>query len=300
MTILCNRRRVPAISFSALLLAVLGCGGLGLPGGGGTTTPPPEADRVVTGDVAWVDPGSRELEVQNRTGRVVARYDERTTVHFQGREYRPENLEPGDVVRMEVAGSGYQSVYAQRIEVVESVSHRGDDPYDDDPYDDDRHGEDVLAGEVEGVDTGRREIRIETSHGDHVVRYDDRTQVYYRGDAYGPENLEAGDLVRVETVESRGGAAYAGRIEVTQAVQDRTGAGDRHGAERLTGTVEWIDERRGEFGLRTDDRETWTVEVPFDARDSVRDRFAALDRGDYVRIEAEELGRDRVELLRFL
>lgn len=207
---LCNRRRIPAITLSTLLLAALGCGGLGLPGGGGTPAPPPEADRVVTGEVAWVDPGSRELEVQNRTGRVVARYDDRTPVHFRGDVYRPENLEPGDVVRMNVAGSGYGSVYAERIEVLESVSHRGDDRPGDDRY------------------------------------------------------------------------------------------GDRARAERLTGTVEWIDERRGEFGLRTDDRQTWTVEVPFDARQSIRDRFARLGRGDYVRIEAEELGRARAELLRFL
>lgn len=208
---LCNRRRIPAITLSALLLAALGCGGLGLPGGGGTTRPAPEADRVVTGEVAWVDADRRELEVQHRTGRVVARFDDRTPVFFQGQQYRPENLEPGDVVRMDVGGSGYQSVYAERIEVLESVSHRGDDSRADDRYGD-----------------------------------------------------------------------------------------DRSGAGRLTGTVEWVDERRGEFGLRTDDRETWTVQVPFDARDSVRDRFAALDRGDYVRIEAEELGRDRVTLLRFL
>lgn len=293
---LSHRRSVLAIPLSALLLAVLGCGGLGLPGGGGTTTPPPEADRVVTGEVAWVDPGQRELEVQHRTGRVVARYDERTRVLYQGREYRPENLEPGDVVRMEVAGTGYQGVYADRIEVVESVSHRGDDRPGDD-----RYGETRLSGEVERVDEGRREIRIETSHGDHVVRYDDRTRVLYRGDTYRPENLEPGDLVRVETVESRPGEAYADTIEVTQSVQERTGAGDRRGAERLTGTVEWIDARRGEFGLRAEDRrETWTVEVPFDARDSVRDRFARLNRGDRVRIEVEERGRDRLELVRFL
>lgn len=296
----CNRRSVVAIPLSVLLLAVVGCSGLGFPGGGGTPNPPPEADRVVTGEVAWVDPSGRELEVQNRTGRVVARYDDRTQVFYQGREYRPENLEPGDTVRMEVAGSGYQGVYAQRIEVVESVSHRGDDRPGDDPYGDDRRGEDVLAGEVERVDAGRREIRIETSHGEHVVRYDDRTRVLYRGETYSPENLEPGDRVRVEMVESREGDAYADTIEVTQAVQDRTGSEDRHGAELLTGTVEWIDERRGEFGLRTDGRELWTVEVPFDAEGSVRDRFARLDRGDHVRIEAEELGRSRVELVRFL
>lgn len=292
----CHPKRYLAIPLSALLLTVLGCGALGLPGGGGPPPPPPEADRVVTGEVAWVDPDEQELEVQHRTGRVVARYDRQTRVVFEGQEYRPENLEPGDVVRMDVAGNGYQALYVERIEVLESVSHRGDDRRGDD-----RHGDDVLSGEVERVDESRREIRIETSQGDHLVRYDDRTRVHYRGETYSPENLEPGDLVRVETTESRGGETYADTVEVTEAVQDRTGADDRHGTDRVAGTVEWIDGRRGEFGLRTEDRRgTWTVEVPFDARDSVRDRFARLARGDYVRLEVEELGRDRVELVRFL
>lgn len=290
-----HRKRGLAIPLTALLLAVFGCGSLGLPGGG-TTTPPPEADREVTGEVAWVDQRAQEIEVQHRTGRLVARYDRQTSVLFEGREYRPENLEPGDVVRMEVAGSGSQALYAQRIEVLESVSHRGDEPFGDD-----RHGDTVLAGEVQRVDTGRGEIRIETSHGDHVVRYDDRTRVLYRGETYRPENLEPGDVVEVETVETRGGETYADTVEVTRSVQERTDAGERLGAERLTGTVEWVDARRGEFGVRAEERRgTSTVEVPFDARDSVRDRFARLARGDYVRIEVEELDRDRLELVRFL
>jgi hypothetical protein len=51
--------------------------------------------------------------------------------------------------------------------------------------------------------------------------------------------------------------------------------------------------------MRTD-RETLTVEVPFDAANDTRDRFSRLDRGDSVRIEAEELERGRLELVRFL
>lgn len=288
------------IPCALLLSSALACGGIGLPGGG-DPDPYPDADQVISGEVAWVDPDDRELEVQHRTGRVVARFDASTRVYYQGREYSPENLEPGDVVRMEVAGSGYQNVYAQRIEVLESVQSRddGNDPYDPD----DRYGDRLVSGEVERVDTSRREIVIGTSGGDRVVEYDDRTRVLYRGQQYRPENLERGDVVRVELQDGRDRNPYADTIEVTQAVQDRQAGADpydRNDAERLTGTVEWIDERRGEFGLLTDRRETVTVEVPFDAGASVRDRFARLDRGDYVRIEADVRDRERVELLRFL
>lgn len=286
------------IPFALLLAAAVGCGGIGLPGGGGGTTTPPDAEQLISGEVAWVDPDDRELEVQHRTGRVVARFDANTRVYYQGREYRPENLEPGDVVRMEVVGSGYQNVYARQIDVVESVQSR-DDGYDPDDVYSDRS----LSGEVERVDTSRREVLIETSTGDRMVAYDDRTRVIYRGQQYRPENLERGDVVRVEVLDGRDRVPYADTIEVTQALQDRqagTDPYDRNDAERITGTVEWIDERRGEFGLLTDRRETVTVEVPFDAGTSVRDRFARLDRGDHVRIEADVLDRERVQLLRFL
>jgi hypothetical protein len=281
-----------------VLALAAGCGGM-LPGGGGPSTPPPAADRVVTGEVAWVDADNQELEVQHRTGRLQARYDANTRVVYQGQEYRPENLEPGDVVRMEVVGSGYENVYVQRIEVTESVQTR-DDRYDPDEGNDrdDRTGDRYVSGEVDRVDTQRREIVIDTSRGDEVVRYDDRTRVVYRGEDYRPENLERGDQVRVEVADSR--EALADTIEVTRSVQESQGGDRRDGTGSYTGTVEWIDERRGEFGLRTDNRDILTVEIPFDARDSVRDEFARLDRGDFVRIEADPLERDRLALVRFL
>jgi hypothetical protein len=197
-----TERTPPSLIFPCALLLALaaGCGGIGLPGGG-PSTPPPAADRVVTGEVAWVDAGNQELEVQHRTGRLQARYDANTRVVYRGEDYRPENLERGDQVRVEVADS--------------------------------------------------RE-------------------------------------------------AYADTIEVTRSVQESQGGDRRDGTGSYTGTVEWIDERRGEFGLRTDNRDILTVEIPFDARDSVRDELARLDRGDFVRIEAEPLERDRLALVRFL
>lgn len=299
-----NRSKILAPAFALLLLAGLGCGTIGLPGGGGTPAPPPVEEDVITGEVARVDTSKRQIEIDDRGRRHVAGYDGGTRVLYEGRDYRPEDLERGDVVRVRVDESRYGDLYAERVDVVESVRARGDDPYDR-PRDD-RYGD--VTGEVSAVDTTRREIRVDTAQGVRTVEYGTRTPVYYRGETYRPENLEPGDEVRV-TVSDRG---LAESIQVTRSVQERTGevgrdpsgddrsGEDRYGADRLTGTVEWIDQRRGQFGLRTEARELVTVEVPFDARGPVRDQFAALDRGDYVRIEAEDVERGRVELVRFL
>jgi hypothetical protein len=93
-----------------------------------------------------------------------------------------------------------------------------------------------------------------------------------------------------------------GSIDVLESVQERAGdvpGGGFDTADRLEGRIEWIDERRGEFGVRTERLGVVTVEVPFDAARIERDRFEALDDGDYVRVTVEESGRGRYQLVRF-
>lgn len=302
------RTRQLATPLLVLVVAVLGCRGMGFPGGGGEAPPPPPAaERTVIGEVAWVDAQERRIEIQARTENVTARYDTGTRVLFEGREYSPENLEPGDRVRMEVAGTGTRDVYAQRIEVTDSVAQRppGDERAPDDERGDETFGADVVAGEVQAIDSDRREIRLETDRGERYVSYDARTRVFYQGEEYRPENLEWGDMVRVEVADARAREPRAERIEVTRAVQERedvrTDTGPGFEAERLSGTVEWIDGRSGEFGLRSGNRDdVMTVQIPFDAREGVRNRFGRLERGDRVEIEVEPLDRDRVSLVRFL
>ena len=292
-----TRTRPLATPALILVLAVLGCRGMGFPGGG--EPPPPSPERTVVGEVAWVDPGERQIEVQSRTGDVVVWYDAGTRVLFEGREYSPENLEAGDRVRMEVSGVGTRNVYAERIEVTQSVAERrpAEEPREQ------TFAADVLAGEVQGVDLDRREIRIETDEGERFLSYDQRTRVFYQGEEYRPENLEWGDLVVIVVSDAGSREPYAERIEVTRAVQERedvrTDTGPGFAMERLTGTVEWIDGRLGEFGLETERGEVVTVQVPFDAREGVRERFERLDRGDRVEIEVTPLEGDRVSLVRF-
>jgi hypothetical protein len=289
----------------ACALAVAGgltaCGGIGLPGSGGPAPDPYPEETAVTGEVLRVDTSDREIEIDDAGRRHVIAYATTTPVYWEGRSYQPSDLERGDVIRARVVEDRYGTLTTDRIDVVESVQSRTGG-YEDDPYEDPRYDDRVgdLSGEIDRVDTERREIVVRTSAGDRLIAYDDRTRVVFQGRDYEPANLERGDLVEVDTTTSRDSRyALATRIDVTRSVQDRTGYDDRPGAEQLAGTVDWVDRRRGEFGLRTD-RDTLTVEVPFDAATDTRDRFSRLDQGDYVRIEAEELDRERLALVRFL
>jgi hypothetical protein len=57
------------------------------------------------GTVRYVDTRDQTLELEPSTGRsgvVVVHYDTSTTVEFEGRRYKPENLERGDRVEIEV------------------------------------------------------------------------------------------------------------------------------------------------------------------------------------------------------
>ncbi len=298
------RGALVALACAALLVSFAGCGGLGLPG---TSNPEPERyppETAVTGEIVRIDTTDREIEIDDAGRRHVVVYETTTPVYFEGRTYQPENLERGDVIRARVIDDRYGTLSTDRIDVVESVQSRGDygDPYEDDPYEDDPYDDRVgdLSGEIDRVDTDRREIVVRTSGGDRLISYDDRTRVVYEGREYEPENLERGDRVEIETTTASGSRyVLAERIDVTRSVQDRTGYDDDPAGGRVSGTVDWIDPRRGEFGLRTD-RDTLTVEVPFTATEATRDRFSRLERGDYVRIEAEELERARLELVRFL
>jgi hypothetical protein len=59
----------------------------------------------VRGTVRYVDTRDQTLELEpstGRTGLVVVHYDSSTIVEFEGRRYKPENLERGDRVEVEV------------------------------------------------------------------------------------------------------------------------------------------------------------------------------------------------------
>lgn len=88
------------------------------PGGGGT-----DAYDDTRGTVAFVDTRARLIGLGgDGYGRDrPLRYDGRTTVEYQGRLYRPEDLDRGDQVRIQVRRRGNGEWLAERIVVERSV-----------------------------------------------------------------------------------------------------------------------------------------------------------------------------------
>ena len=144
-----------------------------------------------------------ERNLRNASGRedLALYYDESTVVEYDGRSYRPQDLEPGDQIVAEVDESSGNRLLAERIEVVYDVSSSGgaqSDIYAD------------VRGFVRFVDTSDRTLELERVSwrrgfnrdyergGVVVIDYDSSTTVEFQGRSYRPENLERGDEVDVQ------------------------------------------------------------------------------------------------------
>ncbi|RZA18239.1 MAG: hypothetical protein EOP93_11695 [Lysobacteraceae bacterium] len=211
------------LAASVLLLA--GCatpGGYGsYPGGGyGQTDPgyPSQYGSQLQGTVESVDPGYNRILVvvdDPRSGRAqrVVRYDQRTRLVYQGRESAVEGLERGDVIRFDAAQSG-RELYARQIEVVRNVREGGYGGQYGGGYGND------LRGSVALVDARARVIRLDgAGYGNNVqLLYDARTTVEYQGRSYRPENLQRGDIVRIQARQVGNNQWLAERIIVERSV----------------------------------------------------------------------------------
>ena len=232
-----NTIRGIGLLLAASLLLLAGCvspGGFGSPGGyggsaGGYGQPAPgypsqgypsQGGSQLQGTVDGVDPSYNRifLVVDDQRGgrgqRVEVRYDQRTRLFYQGREQPVQGLERGDVIRIDAAQSG-RELYARSIEVVRNVRDGG---YGG-GYDGGGYGND-LRGSVSFVDTRARMIRIGGSGfgNDVQVAYDGRTTVEYQGRSYRPENLQRGDLVRIQARPLGSNRWLAERIFVERSV----------------------------------------------------------------------------------
>lgn len=159
-----------------------------------------------------------------------------------------------------------------------------------------------LTGEIRQVDTRRQEIELESGWGEREwVRYDGRTEVYYRQQRYSVRDLDRGDRVRIrlDDTGNRDRARYASVIQVQEGtVYDDRDVYSRR--ERIDGRVRQIDTRDGWFEVTDGRGDVLLVTLPYDPNRGLYDRFRRLDRGDRVRFEAQRLNRNRVEILRFL
>lgn len=170
----------------------------------------------VVGTVQRVDRGYNRivLVVEDGYGRrgqqVSVQYDQRTRLIYQGREHPVQGLERGDVIRVDAVQSG-REWWARTIEVVRNVRDGGG-------YGGGGYGNE-LRGTVDYVDPRARMIRLDgAGYGSNQVGYDSHTIVEYQGRRYRPENLQRGDLVRVQARRLGNNQWIAERILVERSV----------------------------------------------------------------------------------
>jgi hypothetical protein len=230
---------------AATLLA--GCGSSGIGGVLGGNEPSTRNDRNdtynqnidnVRGTIQRIDTRDRTIVVdaestgyrsnlRNGNDQIVISYDDRTTVEFQGKTFRPDDLEPGDRILAEVSPSYRTSStpLVEEIQVLYDVSGGvgNNDSYNNDDYNSNSVGNN-LRGTVRYVDTRDHTVEVETSSrafstgstgqsGVVVVHYDAQTVVEFDGRRYQPENLERGDEVEID-LRNAGGQLLAEEIQV--------------------------------------------------------------------------------------
>lgn len=160
-----------------------------------------------------------------------------------------------------------------------------------------------LSAEIQQVDSQRQLLQVRTEDGQSgAVRYDQNTQVFYQQQQYPVTALERGDLVVLQVQRDAQGNVYAGRVDVRQSVQERTGQGSVGSGQlqQLAGQVRQIDHNRGVFELQTQNGGTVVVSMPYNAPQAAVQYFNRLRVGDTVRLEGRAAGSGRVELYRFL
>lgn len=226
------------LAFASVLLMLGGCAtggygpGAGYPGQGGYPGQPyPDqpypndgyGSQTIVATVDGIDPRAQRLilvtqSAYGRTGsRVDMHYDQNTRLVYQGRLVAVEGLERGDVIRVEAAQSGGR-LWARNIEVVHNVREgSGGGQYGNE-----------LRGTVGYLDPRARTIELDNnndyggSYGDGTrVRYDERTVVEYQGRRYRAEDLDRGDLVRVQARQIGANEWLAERILVERSVRSR-------------------------------------------------------------------------------
>jgi len=143
----------------------------------------------LVGEVENVDTRAREIQIRTDSGRTsVVRYDDRTQVIYQKRNYSVANLEPGDYVAARVQQDRNGQNYTDTITVREGVQDRGN-----------KRGSgrlDRIEGRIEYVDERRGTFELRDSRNRLIV-------VAVPFNAPGSvmdrfNRLRTGDFVRIE------------------------------------------------------------------------------------------------------
>jgi hypothetical protein len=212
------------------------------------------------GTVDSVDLNSRSVYLTNVSGlssmlssggsngnNVRVYFDERTPVDWQGRNYRPEDLERGDQVAVRVDESGNR-LYASSMSVTYNANASNNYPnngYPSSTYPNGSYGT-TIRGTVNSVDTSRRTITVDRGYGSYLtVEYDTSTPVYYNNSTYRVADLDRGDEIEIRGTDLGSNRLRASDITVTRNVgSNGNGTYNSTSTSTLRGTVRYVDTSR--------------------------------------------------------
>jgi Domain of unknown function (DUF5666) len=250
-----HKTKVFAAAAFALLL-VAACGSSGNYGdifnGGGSHA------YDIHGTVDSVDTNSRSIYLTNVSGynnnlaggsggygnTVRISYDDRTSLSYQGRTYRPEDLERGDQVTVHVNDNGNNQLLAQSMDVTYDA-RGGMASSSSQSYPTYGNGS-VVSGTVRSIDTYRHTMSIDPGYGSYVtVDWATNTPVYFNGRTYAPGDVEVGDQVNVRVNGGGSGRVTASDITVTRSISSNGTTNNNgtysNGMQTVRGTVRSID-----------------------------------------------------------
>ena len=197
------------------LFAAAGCHEIGHVDDGGYGS----AGGEIVGEIQNINSRAAEIEIRSDSGRTsYVRYDSRTQVVYQRRNYSVSNLEPGDYVAMRVDTDRDGRLYTDLVTVREDTQNRA--------Y---RGSNTVLRGTVKRSDPRYSSIMVENTDRRQVsFYYDARTRTRFQNRDYRPQDIKSGDYIDVRTRDGNKDNPTADVINVISRAQD--GAGPNRGA----------------------------------------------------------------------
>jgi hypothetical protein len=306
------KKRLSVVAAAVVALAALsGCTSGDVLGGGSRTA----GIQEVRGSVDHVDSRNRVIVLRNaevwRSGivgtggggtTVSVHYDDRTPVKWEGRTYRPEDLERGDqlMIRAEERSGRLQAIDM-------TVTYNVSAPGTASPGGTGSFGN-TVRGNVRNVDVGRRTIDIDRGSfgGSVIVEYDNSSFVEHSGRRYNPDQLQRGDEIEVTVRDLGRNRLMAERIVVVRDIGIGQGGGTMApmGSD-VRGTVRTVDTGRRTIEL---EQASWSSRfaagsgtssvVLLQFENSTRVEYQGqqyapsnLERGDVIDVQVRDLGR---------
>jgi hypothetical protein len=298
-----KNRAIFAVAAVALLV-LAGCGSSGYPYG---NYPSGSYNRDIQGTVSYVDRNNGYVDLTNASGyapmlsssgsgnTVRIYYDRNTTVQYNGRNYRVEDLDPGDQVDVRVSQSGNRLI-ADSMTVTYNASASSNPG----TYPNSGSYSSTVTGTVRNVATSRRTIEIDPGYGQTViVNYDPNTTVSYNGRTYRPADLQRGDQVSINVYDN-----MAQSISVNRSISDNGTYDNNSNYATVRGTVRYVDTSAHTIQL---DQTNWisgfntnpngtTTTVQYDPNTTNVDisgrlyPVTGLERGDVVDVQMSNAG----------